>query len=61
MHIPWQRHRFDYRFCSVMLGKPYDHVGSQSPLSKMVECNNSELQIEYFGDKRSDGYKLPDK
>ena len=28
---------------------------------KMAECNNTNPQIEYLGDKQSDGYKVLDK
>ena len=44
-----------------MLGRPYNHVESQSPLSNMVNVMIQTLQIGYLGDKWSDGYKVPDK
>ena len=44
-----------------MMGKPYDHVGSVSPSVKWWNVIIPTLQIEYFGNKWSDGYKVPDK
>ena len=61
MRIPSQRHRFGYRFCSVMLGKPYAHVGSVYPSVKWWNVIIPTLQKEYLVDKLSDGYNVPDK